>query len=421
MKAIIHHRPLSGSITIPSSKSQAHRAIIASSLAKGKSVISNINYSDDVLATIGTMKKIGAKFIKNPGQLIISGSGRIVINDDNFVECNESGSTLRFVTPLFALSKQKVVFTGKKSLFQRPLGVYETIFKQMNLQYQKNDDSLIVSGELLPGKYEIPGNISSQFISGMLFSLPLLKEDSELVILKPYESKGYVDMTIDVLGAAGIIITPTKDGYFIQGNQTYKPINLRIEGDYSQMAIYAVMGVLGNDIFCRNMTYPSLQPDSRIVDFIKNVGGEVEIKDNGIQFFKSKTTAAIFDVSQSPDIAPALAILAAFSKGKSKITNAYRLKYKESNRLLSIYSTLKTIGVEVDLSEDELIIEGIEKYAGAQFDSFNDHRIVMAAAASSVRSTKQIVIKNAQAVNKSYPDFFSDLVTLGAVIDYIEE
>lgn len=421
MKAIIYPRPLGGSITIPASKSQAHRAIIAAALAKGKSVISNISYGDDILATIGVMEKIGAKFIKNPGQLIVNGSGRVMIDDDNFVECNESGSTLRFVTPLFALTKQKVVFTGKKSLFQRPLGVYEVIFKQMNLQYQKNDDSLIISGELLPGKYEIPGNISSQFISGMLFSLPLLKEDSELVVLEPFESKGYVDMTIDVLSAAGVIVTPTKDGFYIEGNQTYKPINIKIEGDYSQMAVFGVMGVIGNDLFCRNMSYPSLQPDSKIIDFIRKAGGVVEVKDGGIQFFKSKTKAAVFDVSQSPDIAPILAILAAFSEGRSEITNASRLKYKESNRLLSTYSTLKSIGVTVEMTEDELVIDGIENYAGAQFDSFNDHRIVMAAAASSVRSSKQIVIKDAQAVNKSYPDFFTDLLSLGAAIDYIED
>ncbi|MDD4184976.1 MAG: hypothetical protein PHI01_06150, partial [Candidatus Izemoplasmatales bacterium] len=231
MNVIIYPRSLSGSINVPSSKSQTHRAVIAAALAKGKSTISNINYSDDILATIGAMEKIGAKFIKNPGQLIVNGSGKVAIDDDNFVECNESGSTLRFVTPLFALSKQKIVFTGKKSLFQRPMGVYEDIFKQMNLQYQKNEDSLIVSGELLPGRYEIPGNISSQFISGLMFSLPLLKEDSELVILEPYESKGYVDMTIDVLGLAGISVEATKNGYYVKGNQSYKPINIKIEGD----------------------------------------------------------------------------------------------------------------------------------------------------------------------------------------------
>jgi 3-phosphoshikimate 1-carboxyvinyltransferase len=421
VNVIIYPRSLSGSINVPSSKSQTHRAVIAAALAKGKSTISNINYSDDILATIGAMEKIGAKFIKNPGQLIVNGSGKVAIDDDNFVECNESGSTLRFVTPLFALSKQKIVFTGKKSLFQRPMGVYEDIFKQMNLQYQKNEDSLIVSGELLPGRYEIPGNISSQFISGLMFSLPLLKEDSELVILEPYESKGYVDMTIDVLGLAGISVEATKNGYYVKGNQSYKPINIKIEGDYSQMAVYAVMGVLGNDLFCRNMVYPSLQPDSRIIDFIRNSGGQVEVKDSGIQFCKSETKAAVYDVSQSPDIAPILAILAAFSKGESRIINAQRLKYKESNRLLSTYTMLQTIGVEVEMTDDELIIKGVDDYNGGLFDSFNDHRIVMASAASSIRSTKQITIKDAQAVNKSYPDFFSDLIALGASVDLIEE
>ncbi len=421
MKVVIYPKQLTGSVDIPPSKSQTHRAIIAASLAKGKSVISNVSYSDDITATIGAMEKIGVKFIKNPNQLIVNGVGRVAIDDDNFVECNESGSTLRFITPLFALSRQKVVFTGKKSLFQRPMGVYEQIFQQMNLQYQKNEDSLIISGELLPGRYEIPGNISSQFISGMLMALPLLKEDSELIIREPFESKGYVEMTLAMLETAGIEIRSEPNRYLIKGNQSYKPITVKIEGDYSQMAVFAVMGVLGNDVFCRNMVYPSLQPDSRIIDFVRSAGGKIEIKDAGILFRKSQTKGAIFDVSQSPDIAPVLAILAAFSAGKSEITNASRLKYKESNRLLSTYGTLKTIGVPVEMTEDELLIAGIDDYPGGQFEAYGDHRIVMAAALSSVRSTKQVIIKNADAVNKSYPEFFTDLRALGAYFEVIEE
>ena len=421
MNVLIYPRKLGGSVAVPPSKSQSHRAIIAASLAKGKSVISNVIYSEDILATIGAMEKIGVKFIKNPNQLIVNGVSRIGISDDNFIECNESGSTLRFLIPILSLSRQKIVFTGKKSLFQRPLGVYESLFKNMKLQFQKNEDSLIISGSLMPGNYSIPGNISSQFISGLLFAFPLLKGDSKITIVEPYESKKYVDMTLDMLKKSGIEVLESNLTYTIKGNQTYSPIQIKIEGDYSQMAFFAVMGLIGEDIECKNMPFESLQPDFKIMDFIAQTKGQFTKIDNGYQFIKSQTVSGTFDVSQSPDIAPILAILLALSKGTSVIENADRLKLKESNRLLSTYNTLKTLGVKVEMTEDSLIIEGQPDFEGGIFDSYNDHRIVMSIAAASVRCKKQVLIKNAEAVQKSYPDFFEDFKSLGAEITFLEE
>lgn len=421
MNVVIYPKTLSGTVKIPPSKSQSHRAIIAASLAKGKSVINQLAYSDDILATIGAMEKIGVKFIKNPGQLIVNGVGRVVVNDDNFIECNESGSTLRFVIPILSLSRQKVVFTGKKSLFQRPLGVYESLFQKMQFQFQKNEDSLIISGTLVPGEYEIPGNISSQFISGLLFALPLLKEDSLLKISEPYESKNYVNMTIDMLKLAGVEIKELDNAYLIPGNQTYKPFNLKIEGDFSQMAFFAVAGVLGDHVLCKNVPSDSLQPDRKMIDFIYQANGLYESESDGILFHKSPTTGSVFDVSQTPDIAPILAILAAASQGQSIITNASRLKYKESNRLLSTFNTLQLLGVDVSMLEDGLIIQGKSVFEGGVFDSYNDHRIVMSIAIASMRCNRPVIIKNAQAVNKSYPDFFEDLKKLGATIEFVEE
>ncbi|MDD3113349.1 MAG: 3-phosphoshikimate 1-carboxyvinyltransferase [Candidatus Izemoplasmatales bacterium] len=421
MTVIIHPKPLKGSVRIPPSKSQAHRAIIAASLAKGKSVLSNIAYSDDILATIGAMEKIGVRFIKNPNQLIINGINRITFNDDNFIECNESGTTLRLVMPLLSLSRQKIVYTGKKSLLQRPLGIYETLFQKMNLPFQKSETSFILSGSIVPGEYDIPGNVSSQFVSGLLFALPLLKEPSRLNVQDPFESRGYVDMTIDMLKTAGVTIIEEGNSYTIPGNQQYKPFNTIIEGDYTQLANFAVMGLLNGDIDCLGVPEKSLQPDRRILDFIQKAKGAYSVKDNQLHFQTTPTEGTDFDVSQSPDIAPVLSILAAVSKGESRIENAFRLKYKESNRIYSMYQTMKSFGVETTLLEDGLIIQGKTCLEGGEFESFNDHRIVMAIATASVISTKKITIHNAEVVKKSYPDFFSDMANLGADIELIED
>ncbi|MFA5289742.1 MAG: 3-phosphoshikimate 1-carboxyvinyltransferase [Candidatus Izemoplasmatales bacterium] len=421
MNIIIHPQSLKGSIKIPPSKSQSHRTIIAASLARGKSILSNMAYSEDVLATIAAMEKIGAKCIQNPNQLIVNATGRIVITDDNFIDCNESGSTLRLLIPIMTLSRQKVVFTGKKSLFQRPLGIYESLFRNLGLQYQKNEDTLIISGGLPGGHYDIPGNISSQFISGLLFALPLAKEDSRIRVTGKYESKGYVDMTCDILRKSGIVVHEHNDVYEIKGNQSYRPLSLKIEGDFSQLAFFAVAGLIGNDILCKNIELDSLQPDYRILDCILASGGHYSTGPEGLTFHQSQTTGVVYDVSQSPDIAPILAILAAASQGTSRIVNAGRLKYKESNRLSSIEHTLKGLGVSTQLLDDGLIIEGQQEFEGGVFDSFNDHRIVMALAIASIRCKKQVTIKHAEAVNKSYPRFFEDFKSIGGQFTIVED
>jgi len=418
---MIHPSELKGSINIPPSKSQSHRAIIAASLSKGKSVISNIVYSDDIMATIGAMEKLGVKFVKNTHHLTVIGVQRISISDDNFVECNESGSTLRFLIPIFSLCKDKVVFTGKRSLFKRPMNIYEEIFDKLNLVFQKNEDSIIVSGALSPGVYEIPGNISSQFISGLLFALPLVKGDSKIVITGKFESKQYVDMTLETLKQFHILIEEQGNEYIIKGNQSYKSCNVFIEGDYSQLAFFAVLGTISGDVFCRKIPMTSHQPDRLILDYIQKMGGRIEVKENGIIIRKAKTIGAVLDVSQCPDIAPVLGILAGLSEGKTLIINAQRLKMKESNRLLSTYETLKSLGVQVIMNEDSLEITGRDSFEGGIFDSFQDHRIAMSIAVASSRANRNVLITNAEVINKSYPDFYIDLEKLGAKIEYIEE
>ena len=421
MNVLINPGRLSGSIVIPPSKSQSHRAIIAASLAKGKSVLNNVVMSEDVLATISAMEKIGVKIIKNNHQLIIHGISRINVADDNFVDCNESGSTIRFLIPLLSLSKQKIVLTGKPGLFKRPMAIYEQLFKERGLCFQQNDKSIILNGALPADTYLIPGNVSSQFVSGLMFALPLHKESSIIEITGELESKEYIDMTLDILERFGIHITVEDNRYLIHGNQKYKSTNMVIEGDYSQMAFYAVAGLLSGDITCKNMSLQSIQPDRKILEFIEKMNGYFTWNKSDIDFHYSNTIGTTIDVSQSPDIAPILAILGALSNGKTIIENATRLKYKESNRLSSTYETLKRMNVEVEMTDSSLIIEGKSMVDGGVFESFGDHRIVMSIAIAAIRANHPVLIKNAEAVNKSYPNFFLDYQNLGGNVTFLEE
>ena len=421
MNVLINPSRLSGSILIPPSKSQSHRAIIAASLAKGKSVINNVIMSDDVLATIAAMEKIGVKIVRNNHQLIIQGISRITVADDNFVDCNESGSTIRFLIPLLSLSKQKIVLTGKSCLFKRPMGVYDQLFKERGLFFQQSDKSIIINGALPADHYQIPGNVSSQFVSGLLFSLPLQKENSTIEIIGELESKEYVDMTVEVLRQFGVTINVSDNGYSIPGNQHYHPAHITIEGDYSQMAFFATAGLLCGGLTCKGMTRESLQPDRKILDFIESMNGYYTWKQSEIEFHYSNTIGTTIDVSQSPDIAPILAVLGALSAGKTIIENAQRLKFKESNRLSSTYETLKQMNIDVQMTDSSLIIEGRPMIDGGVFESFNDHRIVMAIAIAAIRANNPVLIKNAEAVNKSYPNFFQDYQNLGGNVTIIEE
>ena len=421
MNVLINPGRLSGSVIIPPSKSQSHRAIIAASLSKGKSVLNNVVMSEDVLATIKAMEKLGVKIVTNNHQLIIHGISRINVADDNFVDCNESGSTIRFLIPLLSLSKQKIVLTGKPGLFKRPMSIYEQLFKDRGLLFQQNEKSIIINGALPAGNYQIPGNVSSQFVSGLLFALPLQKEDSIIEITGELESKEYIEMTIDILKRFGITITVQNNQYIIPGNQKYKATNMIIEGDFSQMAFYAVAGLLSGDLTCKNMANDSIQPDKRILEYIEKMNGYFTWSHSDIVFHYSNTIGTNIDVSQCPDIAPILSILAALSTGKSVIENATRLKYKESNRLNSTYETLKQMNVNVEMTDSSLIIEGQPTVDGGVFDSYGDHRIVMSIAIAAIRANHPVLIKNAEAVNKSYPNFFQDYQNLGGNVTFLEE
>ncbi len=418
MKVRVYPGFAKGQIVVPPSKSLLHRSIICACMANGKSIIKNIVMSEDIKATINAFKTMGVKIEKLENSLEISSSGILPFFGDEIIDCKESGSTIRFLMPLFA-NKKGIYFTGKESLLNRPFKIYEDIFKKNNVIFKKIDGRIYIQNELQANTYEVLGNISSQFISGLLFSLPLKKSDSIIKIIGNLESKKYVDMTIDVLKEFGISISKEENVYYIKGNQKYLPSNYKVESDYSQLAFFAVAGIINGDIAIQNLNTESLQPDFEIINLIEKMGGKIIKEKNNYKFIKSETNGINIDVSQHPDIAPILSILAAVSKGETLFENAQRLRYKETDRLKAITENLNLLSVKCKVKNDTFTVEGQNTLQGNSFSSYNDHRMVMSISIAALRANSPITIEGAEAVSKSYPDFFEDLKSLGVKIEYL--
>lgn len=428
MKVKIKPKKLGGTIPIPPSKSYSHRAIIAAALAtsnKDKEVsrIDNLKYSVDITTTTEIMENWGANIEIGEDFEIIKGNSGIVNPKDEYTQCNESGSTIRFLIPIGLSSNNKIVFDGKGKLVERPLDSYYKIFDEQGIKYSNNNGwlPLNVDGQLKSGKYEIEGNISSQYITGLLYALPLLNGDSELKINKTLESKGYIDLTLEILEMSGIkVVNNNYKSFFIKGNQKYNPFDYVIEGDYSQVAFWIVAGILGSEIKCLHVKKESLQGDREIIEIVQRMGANVEIFDDYIIVKPSQTYGTVIDISQCPDIGPILTVLAALSKGETKIINAERLRIKESDRITSIKTELNKLGANVEEVGDSLVINGVERLTGStELSAWNDHRIAMSLAIASIKCDGEIVIDEAESVKKSYPHFWEDFKKMGGDVEKI--
>jgi len=417
---------LNGSINIPPSKSQSHRAIICAGLSKGTSCIENVIFSEDILATIEGMKAFGMEVVNictdeetKRSSIVIEGKGYIK-KLKRIIDCRESGSTLRFLIPISCLTGEKITFIGKGKLAERPLSSYYKIFNSQGIKYSNCNGNLplTIEGLLKPDSFKIEGNISSQFITGLMFALPLLSGDSIIEITTNLESKGYVDLTLDMLNKFSIrIINDDYKKFYIPGNQVYVPVNYKVEGDFSQAAFWIVSGILGGNIYLKDLSLNSLQGDKEILNIVTEMGANIICEDDYIKVTESRTKGAIIDASQCPDLVPVLAVLGALSKGRTEIINAQRVRIKESDRLSAISSELNKIGADITETEYGLIINGVDSFSGGVVDSWNDHRIAMALAVASIRCKEPLIIRNSGAVNKSYPGFWQDFIRLGGVID----
>lgn len=428
-------KKLSGSLKIPPSKSMAHRAVICAGLSKGTSVIENIEYSDDIIATINAMKSLGVDIKEEKDKLIINGEN--IFNSNNrVIDCNESGSTLRFLMPIALVKDGESRFLGKGNLGKRPLNTYYNIFDKQGIDYSYEEGILntFVKGKLKSDEFRVEGNISSQFISGLLFALPLLEGDSKIIITTNLESKGYIDLTLSMLAKFGIEIENLDYKEFrIKGNQSYKAFNYRVEGDYSQGAFFFAAGALGNDIVCYDLDEESKQGDKEVLDILKNMGStlikEFKVEDKGkekknlidkkksrkmgLAFVSEKLKGTVIDASQCPDIIPVMAVVATLAKGETRVINGERLRIKECDRLNAVATELKKLGADIEETEDGLIINGVESLKGGKVSSHDDHRIAMSLAIASTVCTEEVTIDNKDCVKKSYPNFWKDFKSLG--------
>lgn len=396
----IKNSKLSGEVVIPPSKSAAHRAMICSFLAGGGNV-SPITGSKDMKAALQVFDAIH--------------------NKSDVVDCIESGNVLRFMIPVTAALGHNCTFTGSGRLPQRPIGEYLRLLPEHNVECKSEGGlPLTIRGKLTGGTFEIAGDISSQYISGLLLALPLLDEDSEIVLTTPLQSEPYVDMTIQVMKDFGVSVDKTENGYFVKGNQKYIKRDYVIEPDWSHAAFFLTAGAIGGDVTLCGMNFESVQGDKEIVDILKKFGADITINGDNIRCRKSALKGIEIDVSNIPDTVPALAVTAAFAQGKTVIYGGERLRFKESDRIESVVTNLRKLGVEVEEKPDGMVIVG-GNVTGGTLKGYNDHRIVMAFSVAGAYADGETTIDEWESINKTYPNFFEDYNSLGGKSDVISD
>lgn len=404
----IECRETHGTIRVPSSKSYGHRALIALSLSKGKGVLDNIDMSTDIMATLKCLEDLGVDFIASGKKLSIDATGLGNFRD-RMLKPEESGSTLRFFIPITLLYDEVFEFRCKTGLLKRPLTVYEELFKDLDIMlYRDSLESLVVKGKLTSGEYDMRGDVSSQFISGMLMVLPLLDGDSVLRVTGTLQSEGYVQMTLKVMEDFGIHVEHEGNTFHIPGNQSYKERDYTIEGDYSQGAVMLAAGVLGGDVTVEGLRKDTVQGDAAIIGILRDMGADITETDTGYRARKSELTAIEVDISQTPDLTPVLGVLLSVAKGKGKLLNGKRLRYKESDRIKSTVALINDLGGEAHEEGDDIVVVGKERLKGGEAHSHHDHRIAMGIALASLKADSVVLLDGYEAVNKSYPEFFKD-------------
>ena len=406
MNVTVSPAVLSGTITPPSSKSQGHRLLLAAALAEGESVLAGLAMSRDIEATIACVRELGAQVRREKDGLHVAGrGGRPGVRAGQTFDCGESGSTLRFLIPVTLALLGGGSFVGHGRLMERPLKPYFDIFEQRDIYYvrQEGSDRAGLEGTLTPGDYSLPGDVSSQFITGLLYALPLLDGDSRIRITTELESRAYVDMTLDALRQFGVSARwEGEQTLFVPGNQQYHPAAVAVEGDWSQAAFWYAARTLGSEVNVLGMDPDSTQGDRVVAKQAERLArpGDVEL-----------------DVSQCPDLVPALAAMAAVREGTTRIVNAARLRIKESDRLAAVARVLGGMGANITEQADGLTLVGLPALAGGvTVDSFNDHRIAMMAAVAATRCQAPVIVTGAECVSKSYPHFWEDYEALGGKI-----
>lgn len=403
-------------LSIPGSKSYAHRYIIAAALAEGKSLVKNVTYSKDIEATLNCIEAMGARVERKEDSIVIEGP---VSFTGCTLNCNESASTMRFMTAVGIIKENAVTVTGSETLLNRPLTVYTDIFDEKGIEYELiKGQYLKINGGLKNGTYTVDGGVSSQFVTGLLFSLPCLEGDSEIVIKGDLASRPYVDITLEVLGDAGIEIENNNYKSFkIKGNQHYKCGEYTVQGDWSQAAFFIAYGLKMGKTTLLNLRESSLQGDRVIVDYCRKMGGKITMENNVLTVEKSDLSYnGEFDMENCPDIVPPFALICSMNKGGVTLTNTSRLKIKECDRGTAVEEMLNILGGQVKNYGDRIEITGVDCFKGNRVSSCNDHRMAMSASVASYMTDGEIEIENPMSVEKSYPQFYDDFYRTGGVL-----
>lgn len=427
MKAVIYGGKLKGEVAAIASKSMAHRYMIAASLADRDSFVECRSTSDDIEATVQCLSGIGAGITRKTTGYFVSPADRTKLAGNLLLPCGESGSTFRFLLPVAAALGKRTEFVLKGRLPERPLSpLYEEMTGHGVHMSTKGSNPFICEGCLRPGKYQLSGNVTSQFISGLLFALPLLDGDSEIILTSALESEMYVEMTLAVLKEFGITVIKEKNVYKVKGGQSYRaPDFEQAEGDWSNAAFWLCAGAIsGGPVSVTGLKQNSIQGDRQITGLLESFGAKVGCSkaadgrpDRVTAASESSLHKTDIDASDIPDLVPILAAVAAYSEGRTTIYNARRLRLKESDRLSTVTDTLRTLGADIAMTEDSLVIDGKRRLKGGAVSSCNDHRIAMMAAVAAIGCEDKVIIEDAEAVNKSYPTFFEDYKLLGGRVE----
>ncbi len=411
MNVTVRNGERRGTVTVPASKSEAHRALICAALSENGGEISCDGTSGDIDATVGCLEALGAEIGRRGGTISVKPIKRPAENPA--LPCGESGSTLRFLLPVAGALKIGATFKASGRLPERPIEPLASCLRSHGMRIEKTDGGFICSGALTPGDYSIPGDVSSQYISGLLFALPLLSGESRLEITGKIESENYIKMTENALAAAEIAYEKRGREYLIKGGQRYVFHGQTVGRDWSGAAFFLCMGALsGGAVTLAGLDESSAQGDREIINVLERFGAKVTRGAGGITVSRGRLSGITLDASMIPDLVPAVAAVAALADGETRITGAGRLRLKESDRLKTTRLMLNSLGGDAAETEDGLIIKGKKRLSGGTVDPYNDHRIAMAAAVAASGCDAPVTVTGAECSEKSYPGFWDDLNSL---------
>lgn len=414
MKRYVYPSEIKGTVKAPASKSEMQRAAAAALLAEGESLIINPSFCDDSVAALDIIEKMGAKTKRGSELVIIKGG--LDIKDEN-LNCGESGLGIRMFTPIAALSGKPVTLNGKGTLLKRPVSLIEKELADLGASVYSNKGyaPVTISTKLEGGETEIDGSISSQALTGLLMALPAAQKQS-IIKVKNLKSRRYIDMTIKMLKSFSIEVENINYNEFrIKGRQEYKPAIIEIEADWSSTAFLLCAGAIRGNIKVTGLNTRSLQPDMAVIDALKAAGADLTINNDSVVVKSNSLKGFTFDASECPDLFPPLAAMALYCKGYTKIKGVHRLKHKETDRSITIREELSAIGGDITEEDDFMIINKSHIYGG-ETNSRDDHRIAMACAIAALGASGPVSIENSEAVNKSYPQFFSEIMKAGVRI-----